>query len=444
MINNLSIALIFGMGFLLLVVPRRMAVLPILVASYFSTLGQVLYVAGFHFSIMRIMVLFGWARIFIKGENRPLSWNAIDKTITIWVVVSVIAYTILWQTTEAFVNRLGFAFNAVGMYFMFRMLICDEKDAYDVIKWLLVICLPMSLLMLVELTTGRNLFAVFGGVPEITIVREGKLRCQGSFAHSILAGTFGAALMPLLLAYWWKENRNIALPVLGVISSTVITFLSSSSGPVFAYMFGLVSLLCWHYRGKLRLIRWGIFLSVISLHQVMKAPVWFLIGRITAFSGSTGWHRANLIDATIRHFDEWWLIGTKNTSHWFGITLSADPTSIDITNQFVFEGVSGGLLKVVLFVFLIAYCYRYIGMAVNRTMEENKSYKMLLWCTGCSLSVHIASFISVSYFDQIIVIWYLLLAMISSLAGDFVLKESRDLESIVRDEDFIIKGSLGA
>jgi hypothetical protein len=34
---------------------------------------------------------------------------------------------------------------------------------------------------------------------------------------------------------------------------------------------------------------------------------------------------------------------------------------------------------------------------------------------GVILFVHIVSFISVSYYDQIIVVWYLLLAMIASL-----------------------------
>jgi hypothetical protein len=38
-----------------------------------------------------------------------------------------------------------------------------------------VIIIPLAVLFAVEMTTGRNLFSVFGGVPEITIIREDRL-----------------------------------------------------------------------------------------------------------------------------------------------------------------------------------------------------------------------------------------------------------------------------
>ncbi len=51
----------------------------------------------------------------------------------------------------------------------------------------------------------------------------------------------------------------------------------------------------------------------------MKAPVWFLIGHAgDALVGGGGWHRAEIIDAAVKNFGDWWLSGTDNTGGWGG------------------------------------------------------------------------------------------------------------------------------
>jgi hypothetical protein len=88
----------------------------------------------------------------------------------------------------------------------------------------------------------------------------------------------------------------------------------------------------------------------------MKAPVWFLLARLTVVGGSTGYHRAYLIDRAIANFGEWFLVGVPSTSHW-GWGLQ------DVTNQFIVEGTRGGLLTLVLFVAVIVYCFKGLGLA---------------------------------------------------------------------------------
>jgi len=62
-----------------------------------------------------------------------------------------------------------------------------------------------------EVATGHNPYAIFGGarVAEYAslAVRDNKIRAQGPFAHSILAGTFGAVLVPLFVGLWWKSKK---------------------------------------------------------------------------------------------------------------------------------------------------------------------------------------------------------------------------------------------
>ena len=66
-----------------------------------------------------------------------------------------------------------------------------------------------------------------------------------------------------------------------------------------------------------------------------------------------------LIDGAIKHFPEWWLLGTSSTSHW------GWHTAFDVTNQYVLEAVRGGLAGLVLFVGSIVCAYVLIGRTVR-------------------------------------------------------------------------------
>src|SRR5690606_21040287 len=106
----------------------------------------------------------------------------------------------------ALINRLGASFDTVGMYFLFRMLVRSLEDLKQTVTWCAVAAVPVAVAFLIENRTGRNLFAFLGGVPQLTIVRDGRLRCQGAFPHAILAGCFWASLVPLFVAMWWQPR----------------------------------------------------------------------------------------------------------------------------------------------------------------------------------------------------------------------------------------------
>jgi hypothetical protein len=413
--NINSIGLIFTvlMGILIIFLPRRHAIVPIIMVTCYMTFGQVLYVEGLHFTILRILLLIGWVRLIIRGEISAIKLNVIDRTLIFWVISNFAIYYLREQTSEAFVNRLGFAYNVLGTYFLFRSLIRDFDDVDRAFKVLAMAIIPLAIAMLIEEETGRNLFSFLGGVPEFSEVRLGRIRCQGPFRHPIMAGTFGATLVPLLVGMLLKRNGNKLIIFIGVIAAGIITAMAASIGPLMAFMFGIVALTLWPFRTYMRAIGWGILFTLLSLHLlIMKAPVWYLIARMGELVGGGGWHRAALIGQAIAHFDEWWLLGTNYTAHWMPYSLSANPEMADITNQFIQEGVNGGLLTMILFIILIALCFRGLGRAL-KIVEDRLAVGITLWSAGAALFAHVLSFISVPYFDQMIVSWYLLLAMIS-------------------------------
>jgi hypothetical protein len=421
-INIVTISFTLMMGIITLFLPRRFTGIPILILACYMTLGQRIIIATADFTMLRIILLFCWIRIILRGELSSIKINTIDKILILYIFSAIVTYTLLWNTTAALITSLGLAYDAIGLYFFFRILIRDFDDINLLVKTLAIIIVPLAGLMLVEKATGKNLFYIFGGVPMFSQIREGSVRCQGSFGHPILAGTFGATSLPFFIALWFRDEGSKMLPIIGFIAATIIAVTPASSGPAMAYLFAIIAMLMWRFREHMRAIRWGILIALISLHMAMKAPVWYLIGKLGHLIGGSGWHRSDLIDSFIHHFSEWWLIGTTYTRHWMPTGVLYSPDQTDITNQFIRVGVDGGMVTLILFIAVIVLCFRGVGQALKAAKNEPFAIRIILWAMGAALVAHIASFISVRYFDQIIVFWYLLLAMISTASCLFMEK----------------------
>jgi hypothetical protein len=139
----------------------------------------------------------------------------------------------------------------------------------------------------------------------------------------------------------------------------------------------------------------------------MKQPVWHLLARVDILSGSTGWHRFHLVDKFIDFFPEWFAVGTLSTGHW-------GPGLHDVTNQFVSEGVGGGVLRLAVFTWVVILGFNGVSRSM-RVVDGGKVYKLASWALGTALFMHCMNFIGVTYFEQIVVEWQLTLAAISSL-----------------------------
>ena len=399
----------FLLGVATLVVPRRYALAPMLIMACFISPAQRIVIASLDFNLLRIMVLFGWLRVIVFAETRRIEWKWIDTIVILWAVIATMVVTLREATAAAFIYRLGLSFDALGMYFLFRLLIQCWKDLEKLMVVAAIISIPVAAVFLIELSTGHNMFAVFGGVPEITVVREGRLRCRGPFTHPILAGCFWAALMPLIGALWWNGRRVRWLAPVGLVASAIVVFSTASDTPMSAVLAGALAAALFPLRRSMRWIRWSTVLGLVTLQIVMTNPIWHLFARIQLVHGSTGWYRFKMIDGFIRNFDEWWLLGTQDYSKLWGHSFDS------VTNQFVLEGVEGGLLTLALFVVLLTLAFHGVGR-IGRLVRNSRSRQIMAWMLGASLFVHCASFLAVSYFGQIVMILYLTLAAIASLS----------------------------
>lgn len=418
-LHPLGLIAVLVLGVALVLLPRRYAILPMLVMACFISSAQRVIFASLNFDLMRIMVLFGTARLLLRNEISGLRWKNMDSVFVAWVIVGAVAYCLCHATPEAIKYRLGTSYDALGMYFLFRLLIRTPQDLWTTIKCFTLVSIPVAAAFMYEHTTRYNVFAIFGGVEEITWVREGKLRCQGAFAHPLIAGCFWAALLPLIGVAWFKKDGGIVAKigaVAGVVAATVVIFNCSSSTPIMGILFAILGTLAFFVRYSLRAIRWTVLVALVGLHLTMNAPIWHLLVNVDLVGGSTGYYRYVLIDKFLENFHEWMLFGVKSTTHWDEI--------FDITNQFVLEGVNGGLLTLILFVALITLAFQGVGR-MWRAAGKNTANVGLAWALGVTMFVHCGNFMGISYFSQCNMLWYLTLAAIASMAPGVVLAKTK-------------------
>jgi hypothetical protein len=422
-LNPLGLGFTLVVAVLIFILPRTKALVPFLALVCFMTLGERLVIGGLNFTMFRVVLLFGIARIALRG-GLPRKFNLVDKLVLAWVAVRTMNYTLVFGSSAALINRLGYALDILGAYFLFRALVREPEDVYRAVRWLGIFFVPLAGLMTVEKLTGQNPFAVFGGVPLISEIRNGTIRCQGPFSHSILAGTFAATAVPLFWGLW--SYRRSARPVAfaGVAAATLIVVLCGSSGPVLAYAGAVLGLACWSIRRSMKLARWGAVLALIGLQFVMNSPIWFVLARLTVFSGSTGWFRGFLMDMAFNHLNEWWLYGSSAAPTWH-------PFLIDVTNQYLAEGFDGGLPALGLFIAILAYSFGFVGR-FSRVSEATKGERLLVWSAGAALGAHALSFLSVSYFDQTLTLY--LLTVVAAGSGLLYAKQLVPTETAVESE----------
>lgn len=407
---------IFISGILCLVVltaPRIIAALGVVGAMCYITQGQAVNIAGFNFTAIRLVLLFAFIRVFVKGEIRQISFNKLDKLVIGYAISLTVLSFLCRRTTGALVYQLGCDFNILLPYFFFRSVLKTTDDVFAFARGLAITIAPLCLAMILEAQTGRNLYNTFGGVNAYSELRDGHYRCSGAFRSPITAGAFGATLMPLFVTAYIADRKK-RIYAFGAIAATSITIASHSSGPLLAYVGSTLALLLWTRRTQMRSLRRTVAIALIGLHLVMKAPVWFLIARISDIVGGGGWHRAFLIDQSVNMFSSWWLWGTEDTSAWMPTQLAFG--GADITNQFVSAGVNGGLLSMALLIWIFVTSFSYLGKTMRFFRLKGEKIEWYYWGLGSAVFGTMLNFFSVSYFDQVEVLFYCLIAVIASTA----------------------------
>lgn len=413
----ITILLLFLSALLIIVFDKtRALVVFILVVSLIPS-GNAINIGPASFYPMRLLAIFGFIRILIKRELFDLKLNKVDFYVICWSITLLIVGAIQPKLDSSFITRVGEVYTLSFTYFILRSLIKDEKDIEVLMKMVVLIFGVIAVGMFYEKMKGFNLFSYLGGVSPYGLVRDGRLRCQGPFSISILAGTVPATTFSWLLVLLWQKTVNKAVLIAGLFFSLANVSLCASSGPIMSMAFVVVGFSVWPFRRNLKQIRTIVILVLVAMHFMMKTPIWYLISRIDLTGSSTGYHRSLLIDRAIMHFDEWWLWGASYTRHWMPTGVSWSPNQVDITNQYLVYGVNGGLFTMLFFIMIVFSSFGLIGKGLRMVGYEDRKNQFLLWGLGATLFSHAITFLTVSYMDQSVFYFYILLAMIGCITG---------------------------
>ncbi len=401
-----AIALIF-------ILPRNKVIVPLLFTFFSVPIAQVVVLAGLHFTVLRILIIAGLIRRAALGssssqEKYPGGFNGIDKVVVLWAVSAFIIICLQWMSVQVMIKNLGDLLDALGGYLVVRFFIPDLEALRRTVKVLAAVCLVQGAFMLNEQVMHQNLFGYLGGWSVHVTVRDGHIRSQGVLGN-INEGVFGGALIPLFV-WLGTTGKSRLMALLGIAGGLAMVFTSDASTSILAFGGSLLGLGFWFLRKRMRIIRWGLVLILTSLHMVMKAPVWALIARVDLTGSSSGQHRFYLLDNCIRHFSDWWLLGSKSYNEW-GYFM------FDLCNQFVAVAVTGGLVTLVFFIMMYSRSFSAIGTS-RKLVEGDRKKEWLIWCVGCTLFAHVVSSFGINYMALLQMALFPILAFVSIVAMD--------------------------
>jgi hypothetical protein len=397
----------------------RTALMGMMAGVLYLTQAQQIEVAGFNFFAIRFLELAGFVRVISRQEYSFRQRNGIDRALLL--LYGYTATVFLLRSTEGVGNQVGMAVDAFLCYFTFRGLIRGMDDFFWFLRALVILLVPYTLFVVIESGTDHNLFSLLGGITGgENWMRHGRPRCFGSFRQPDTLGMFGACFLPLYIALACiRTERKRAIAGIGLCLT--IVWAANCGGAASAAAASLLGWGLWRVRAQMRKVRWCLVGLIIALALVMKSPVWYVFARASSITGGDGWTRSYLFDKTYEHFGQWWLAGMPliDTNSWFPFTLPGIGTA-DITNGYIWFGLTAGLGAMVLFISLLTRAFSHLGkaMALVRTgPHQSDGAEFLLWGLGVMLLVHIVNWFGIIYFDQMYVVWFMQLAAISSISG---------------------------
>lgn len=392
-----------------LFLPRRFAFLPLIIGAIHLGKAEIFG----PFTTTQVLILTGIARAIVGGFFE-FNFRAPNAKIIVFMAVYLLFSSLFHDNSSGnpLIARIGLCLNILGTFLYAQSYIKNFSDFHRYSVALCYVLFPLAIFMAMENRSAQNSYTLLGARNPEAASRDGRIRAQGPFAHSILAGTLGATSIPIAFIAW-KRRRNLAL--LGLGSCAVIVYSSSSSGPILTSAAAIGSLYLWKYRRSMSSIKMASWLLVIAASLAMWKPPWHLIARANIVGGSTGWHRARLMDKGLEHLDTWWLAGTDYTRNWMASGVNWSDNHVDMTNYFLHLGVIGGLPVVICLILLITKSLKHIGIRYKTLEQNNNQECFMLWIAGASLFAHAITFLSVSYYDQMFVMFYFLIGAITAL-----------------------------
>ena len=347
-------------------------------------------------------------------------WSRLDTVIALSMVVYFVIplFTFSLPFSEVLENRGGFLMDTWFAYLVTRFIITDRAKLITVIKCASIALVPLAILGVIECITHWQPFAPLRrfspwyheGQIIVSRSRFGLARALGPFSHAILFGCCFGIFLPFI--YYLRHEKGPWRTWAYVISA--IAFVGalscvSSGGWIMAstvvFCLALEKHKIWAKRLLILFLLLCIFTGIASNRPFYHV----IVTRLNPVAGA-GWHRAKLIDLAIERFDEWWFTGYGGEDPGWGPVLGMAHT--DLTNEFILAGVRYGVLGVIALCVVVVTAFRNVLYTYRRTKDPR--LKSLCWSLGSLLLTTIVTWMSVSFFGQMMPLIYFVYGIIGS------------------------------
>ena len=390
--------------------PRKYVVWAVFFIACFISPAQRFAFLTLDFDFLRAITIAVLLRAMVFGELKGIRLRSIDYVIVAWCLVLVLTGT-LRAGPARFINQMGQAVDGIGLYMIARVYIRNWEEFRSAIFGAALITIPVMVFFTIEKTTSRNYFSLLGGVAEFSQERQGRLRAQGAFTHPIIAGVYLATFAAMYVGVLLGSVRNLRALItgwLGTIAAVIAAIMTGSSTPIAGMLIALGGWVFYPWRASMQSIRWVLLFVLLGLHIVSQNGIHSLMfNKISFVSGSTGYHRFALIEGLLQNVPKWALWGDNSPRY--------NRSYRDITNDYVMNAISGGMVALALEITAITLAFYACGRALRATTSRDES--LLAFGLGCGLLVITISALAVTMFGQAEVPFYMTLGMAASLGN---------------------------
>ncbi|MCK4872283.1 MAG: hypothetical protein KAS72_06125 [Phycisphaerales bacterium] len=410
-VSPTTLVVLLLLGGLTALVPRHLVITPYFLAACLVPSTEVIIIAGFDFPPARVVVLVGLIRALLGEAAKRAKFVPLDALVLLWGANLAVMSMVRSPEMGMFVQQLGVLYEIYGMYFLARLTIQTRSQLYVALQTIAVCVIISVPLGIVEFVTHRRPAAIlYHSIDAAAHLREDKTRVYGVFPQAIAFGNFMCISAALCWALW-RSRVGMAAKVglLGCAAAVICVMLSNSGTPLSTLGLTVIAIALFYYRPAVKWIVWGTLVFLTSYHLFYPGGKWWgFIVKASDIVGGSGFHRAQLIKEYWYHFSDWALIGASPdiVNTW---SIGGDPA-----NQWVTEGINGGLIGLLLFVAVIFVGFRTISRVMRLPLLRRD--QALFWGIGCALFAFCASFIGLAQFGQINVLWFGVLGMIGSIA----------------------------
>jgi len=369
------------------------------------------------FTLRRIVILAIFAKLFLQTDlpgRFKFIW--LDKIVIIYFAAQILAGTTTTQSLMVFLeNRAGAVFDMVLPYFAVRLIIKNKQQYLTLLKGILMIAVPLSIIGFYQCLTGDNLvgffkeYSAWGKSSYTPIGRLGLFRANVTFPMSIMYGLFFAMISPPCAGILRNVRKYRIIYMVGLGFMGIGIFSSMSSGPLLAGLLSIFFIVIYRWRKYWKLITIVIIAVCGTIEIISNRHFYDVIGGF-AISPATAWYRSKLIDVA--------LFKGGMSGHWLtGYGCGVDPgwgplldgrAHTDTVNHYLFILHSYGLVGLIPFLAINIMVIKNLVDAYKASILDSDVW--LVWSLTAGLFGIWITLMTVSLFGQPTTIYYMMLA----------------------------------